>query len=264
MVRRPRPKASAHMIAWVAITSLRRSSRSAAKPVRGSIRSCGPNCNDMTTPTAVALLCVSWVRTSQSWAVLCIQVPTLETSAPMDQTRKLKMPSDRKAPVAGPLTRAAVLWTKRSLPGVEEVDDLLRRAALAQPWENQFYAVGMGVRVQVGHGIDSQGYIEPVLIGMTCGGLEPYAGGEAEDHDLRDAELLQVLVEVGVGEGAPRPLRDEVIFGLPVQLGNQVGEIRGELPHSRRRFCAAGRAPGNVHEHDRQMVTAEGIEQLPG
>ena len=41
----------------------------------------------MTTPTAVALLWVSSVSTSQSWAVRCIQVPTLETSAPAAQTR---------------------------------------------------------------------------------------------------------------------------------------------------------------------------------
>jgi hypothetical protein len=41
----------------------------------------------MTVPTAVAFLCVSWVSTSQSWAVRCIQVPMLETIAPPAQTR---------------------------------------------------------------------------------------------------------------------------------------------------------------------------------
>ena len=47
----------------------------------------GPNCSAITMPTAVAFLWVSSVRTSQSWAVRCIQVPTLETSAPPAQTR---------------------------------------------------------------------------------------------------------------------------------------------------------------------------------
>ena len=81
-VRMPSPRASAPMAAWVAKTSFRRSRWSAAKPVNGSNRTCGPNCSDMTTPTAVALWWVSWVRTIQSWAVRCIQVPTFDTSAP--------------------------------------------------------------------------------------------------------------------------------------------------------------------------------------
>ena len=41
----------------------------------------------MTTPTAEAWWGVSWVSTSQSWAVRCIQVPTLETRAPAAQSR---------------------------------------------------------------------------------------------------------------------------------------------------------------------------------
>jgi hypothetical protein len=41
----------------------------------------------MTRPTAEALWWVSWVSTSQSWAVRCIQVPMLETSAPAAQSR---------------------------------------------------------------------------------------------------------------------------------------------------------------------------------
>ena len=47
----------------------------------------GPNCSAMTMPTAVALLWVSWVRTIQSWAVRCIQVPTLDTIAPTAHVR---------------------------------------------------------------------------------------------------------------------------------------------------------------------------------
>ena len=41
----------------------------------------------MTTPTAVALRWVNWVSTSQSCAVRCIHVPTLETTAPPAHTR---------------------------------------------------------------------------------------------------------------------------------------------------------------------------------
>jgi len=41
----------------------------------------------MTRPSALALLSVSWVSTSQSWATRCIQVPTFETIAPPAQSR---------------------------------------------------------------------------------------------------------------------------------------------------------------------------------
>ena len=41
----------------------------------------------MTTPTAVALWAVSCVSTSQSWAMRCIHVPVLDTSAPTAQIR---------------------------------------------------------------------------------------------------------------------------------------------------------------------------------
>jgi len=71
----------------VANSSRRWLNRSAAKPVHGSSSSCGANCSAMTTPSADAFWWVSWVSTSQSWAVRCIQVPTLETSAPAAHSR---------------------------------------------------------------------------------------------------------------------------------------------------------------------------------
>ncbi len=47
----------------------------------------GANWSAMTTPTAVAFLWVSSVRTIQSCAVRCIHVPTLETIAPIAHAR---------------------------------------------------------------------------------------------------------------------------------------------------------------------------------
>ncbi len=61
--------------------------RSATVPVSGSSRTAGPNCSAIVIPTAVASSSVSWVSTSQSWAMRCIQVPTLETIAPANQMR---------------------------------------------------------------------------------------------------------------------------------------------------------------------------------
>lgn len=75
------------MAACVAMSSLRRFNRSAARPVKGSNANCGPNCSAITMPTAVALWSVRCVSTSQSCAVRCIQVPTLDTSAPAAHSR---------------------------------------------------------------------------------------------------------------------------------------------------------------------------------
>ena len=47
----------------------------------------GPNCSPVVIPTATAELAVSTVRTSQSWATRCIQVPVLEIIAPAAQSR---------------------------------------------------------------------------------------------------------------------------------------------------------------------------------
>ena len=41
----------------------------------------------MVMPMAPASWSVRWSKTSQSWAVRCIQVPMLEISAPMNQIR---------------------------------------------------------------------------------------------------------------------------------------------------------------------------------
>ena len=57
------------------------------KSGQGRSSRCGPNCSAITTPIAVALLCVSCVSTSQPWAMRCIHVPILETSAPHAHTR---------------------------------------------------------------------------------------------------------------------------------------------------------------------------------
>ena len=53
----------------------------------GTSSSCGANCSAMVMPTAKASLSVSSVSTTQFWAVACIQAPTLETRAPMNQIR---------------------------------------------------------------------------------------------------------------------------------------------------------------------------------
>ena len=63
------------------------SKRSAISPEKGTSSSWGPSCKAIVKPTAAASLSVSSVSTIQSWAVRCIQVPTLLTSAPANHSR---------------------------------------------------------------------------------------------------------------------------------------------------------------------------------
>ena len=71
----------------VTMRILRRSNRSAMRPVTGTRSSCGANCSAMVMPTARASVSVSSVSTTQFWAVACIHAPMLETRAPMNQMR---------------------------------------------------------------------------------------------------------------------------------------------------------------------------------
>src|ERR1700761_8196045 len=54
----------------------------------------GRNCSAVVTPTAVAL--PVRLRTSQSWAIRCTQVPVLENSCPVVNNRKLRVRSELK------------------------------------------------------------------------------------------------------------------------------------------------------------------------
>ncbi len=86
-MRMPIAVASSSETPCVASRMWRRSNRSVAHPVRPTSRRGGPNWRAIVTPTAPASPGVSSVRTTQFWAVDCIQAPTFDTRAPMNQTR---------------------------------------------------------------------------------------------------------------------------------------------------------------------------------
>ena len=71
----------------VTMSSRRRSNRSATHPVTLTRSSGGANCSAIVSPIAPASLSVRTVSTTQLSAVACIQAPTFETRAPMNQTR---------------------------------------------------------------------------------------------------------------------------------------------------------------------------------
>ena len=83
----PRPALSSAMADCVSTSSCLRLKRSATSPATGARKSCGPSCSAIVMPMAPASCRVRWSKTSQSWAVRCIQVPMLEIRAPMNQVR---------------------------------------------------------------------------------------------------------------------------------------------------------------------------------
>ncbi len=62
----------------------------------------GRNCNATVTPSATPL--PVRLRTSQFWATVCIHVPDIDTSCPIQNSRKFRTRSDRKVVVAAART----------------------------------------------------------------------------------------------------------------------------------------------------------------
>ena len=56
----------------------------------------GRNCSAVVMPTAVAL--PVRLRTSQSWAIRCTQVPVFENSCPVANSRKFRVRNELKMP----------------------------------------------------------------------------------------------------------------------------------------------------------------------
>src|SRR5580704_4621648 len=121
-------------------------------------------------------------------------------------------------------------------PLVEEGDDFLRGAGLTEPRENVCEAVAMRLGTHVGHGVDGERDVEARLIGLPCRGFDTGAGGDAGDHHLRHAARLQLALEIGARERAPRPLGYRDIAGLPGELGNEVRPSIGEWSGGPRLF----------------------------
>ena len=82
----PRIRASAPIAAWVTIRIRRLEYRSAIIPPHRLNSSIGRNCSPVVMPSAVPLPWVS-SSTSQSCATRCIQVPVLEITWPVANSR---------------------------------------------------------------------------------------------------------------------------------------------------------------------------------
>ena len=91
----------------------------------------------------------------------------------------------------------------------QEIDDLLRRAGFAEPREDVPDAVVVSLGTHVGHGVDGEGDVESLLIGLSRGRLDAGSRRDARDHHLGDVPRFQLGFEIGAGEGAPGPLRHD-------------------------------------------------------
>jgi hypothetical protein len=138
------------------------------------------------------------------------------------------------------------------------VHELLRGAGLAELRKHSRDAVVMRVGIQVGHGVDRERDIEPEFMGLPRGGLDAGAGGDADHDDLRDVGLPEIFLEVGAGEGAPRPLGDDMIGRLPVEFGKEFGPAWGKRAARARPLGAARRSAVDIDENDRQLARAKG------
>ena len=146
----------------------------------------------------------------------------------------------------------------------EEIDDLLSRACFAQPRKDPRDAVDVGISIKVRQGIDGEGDIQPVLMGLLCGRLDADARGDDSDHDLRGTQLLQMLVEARVRERSPRPLRHRMVSRLPVQLRDEIGPSGKKLRDVARLFRPARGRTADRDEYHRQAVATECVSQRTG
>ncbi len=120
-------------------------------------------------------------------------------------------------------------------------------------------AVGVGVGVHVGHGVGGQSDVVAELVGVAGGGFDAGAGGYADDDELGDAEIFEVMIEAGVGEGSPCALGYGVVGGLLVEFGDEIGPSGREVAGAGRLFGAAGGSGVDVDENYWEVFAAEGF-----
>jgi len=89
----------------------------------------------------------------------------------------------------------------------------------------------MGVGAAIRHGVERKRDVEAKLVSMTRGGLDAGAGGDAGDHHLDDIKPLEMLLEIGVGEGTPGALGYQVVCRL--SSGTSSVQSGGNSPSAR-------------------------------
>jgi len=122
--------------------------------------------------------------------------------------------------------------------------------------------VTMCLGIAVGHCIDDEDNVVALVVGGARCRLDAAAGCNAGEEDRGYAARAQEVVEGGSDERADPLLADYEVVGLPLQLSNELGEVRGDRNV---RFADVGSAWGcgcNVDENDGEASAAEGACEL--
>ena len=122
----------------------------------------------------------------------------------------------------------------------------------------------MRVLAAIALGIGGQGDVEARLVGLPRGRFDPCTGGHAQDHHLRDTQLLQPLFEARGLEGSGCSLGDQDVGWLEVQLWQKLCPPFWKAGAESRLLGAAGSHSIHVYQDDRQPLVAKGFDQRDG
>ena len=85
------------------------------------------------------------------------------------------------------------LWVPSSPCSLKEAEELFGRSGLSDPGEHVADAVLVRGKGRVGHGVDGESDMEPVLVRVPGGRFDAAAGCDADDNELRDFELSEAF-----------------------------------------------------------------------
>jgi len=71
----------------------------------------------------------------------------------------------------------------------------------------------------IGHGIEGQGHVEPLLVGLASGCLNAAGCHHSRHNHLGNASRPELAFKIRCCECAPASLGDDDIARLPIQLG---------------------------------------------
>jgi hypothetical protein len=123
----------------------------------------------------------------------------------------------------------------------------------------------MRLGIQVRHGIDAEGDIQSQFMRLTRRRFDANAGSDAGENDLCHAARPEIFREIRVCEGTPCPLGYGMVFRLAIEFWNKVSPVsRPRATDRQRLLVSARRSAGDIHQDDRETVTAECRGQQAG
>ena len=79
-------------------------------------------------------------------------------------------------------------------------------------------AVLVRLLADIGHRVECQGHVEPLLVGLASGCLNAAGCHHSRHYNLGNASRLELAFKIRCCECAPASLGDDNIARLPIQL----------------------------------------------